>query len=358
MYKVLKGWIDQHLSDEEAVLFAAILALSIVIIVTMGAVLGPLFAGIVFAYVMQGLIKTLARYQIPNAIAVTLTFLMFLGGFIGFLFLIIPRVWRQLRALFTELPSMVNESQVLLEKLPENYPTLISQHQVDTWIEMLNSEAGDIGQWILSFSLSQLPIVVTVVVYLLLVPILVFFLLKDKDQLLGWFLSFLPKERPLMNQVGAEMNLQMENYIRGKFIEFLIAGGVSYIFFALFGLNYAALLAFLVGLSVIIPYLGLIAVTIPVVIIAYLQYGWSASFFYVVLGYSLIQGTDGLVLVPLLFSEAVNLHPIAIILAVLVFGSWWGLWGVFFAIPLATLIKATMTAWPSNRVDGDGVPDE
>ena len=63
-----------------------------------------------------------------------------------------------------------------------------------------------------------------------------------------------------------------------------------------------------------------------------------------------IQGVDGLVLVPLLFSEAVNLHPVAIILAVLVFGSWWGLWGVFFAIPLVTLIKAIMTAWPSNRV--------
>ena len=119
MYKVLKGWIDQHLSDEEAVLFTAILALSIVIIVTMGAVLGPLFAGIVFAYVMQGVIKTLARYQIPNAIAVMLTFLVFLGGFIGFLFLIIPRVWRQLRALFAELPEMVNKSQSVLEKLPE-----------------------------------------------------------------------------------------------------------------------------------------------------------------------------------------------------------------------------------------------
>ncbi len=350
MFDVLKGWIDQHLSDEEAVLFAVILGVFFVIIVTMGTVLGPLLTGIVFAYVMQGAIKTFARYQIPNAIAIALTFIVFLGGFIGFLFFIVPRVWRQMRALFEELPNMVNKSQALMEKLPENYPTLISQRQVDTWVELLNSEAGDIGQWILSFSLSQLPIVVTVVVYLLLVPILVFFFLKDKDQLLGWFFAFLPKERPLMNQIGAEMNLQMENYVRGKFVEFLIAGGASYVFFALFGLNYAALLAFLVGLSVIIPYLGLIAVTIPVVLIAYLQYGWSASFFYLVLGYSVIQGIDGLVLVPLLFSEAVNLHPIAIILAVLVFGSWWGLWGVFFAIPLATLIKAIMTAWPSNRM--------
>ena len=107
-------------------------------------------------------------------------------------------------------------------------------------------------------------------------------------------------------------------------------------------------LGFLVGLSVIVPYVGAISVTIPVLIIAYLQFGWASEFVYVVIGYGIIQGIDGLVLVPLLFSEANNLHPIAIITAVLVFGSWWGLWGVFFAIPLATLVKAIINAWPSG----------
>jgi putative permease len=129
----------------------------------------------------------------------------------------------------------------------------------------------------------------------------------------------------------------VRNFVRGIWVALICA---------LFGVEYAALLAFLVGLSVIVPYLGLIAVTIPVVIIAYLQFGWTGSFFYVLLGYGIIQGIDGMVLVPLLFAEVVDLHPIAIIIAVLVFGSWWGLWGVFFAIPLATLVKAIMTAWP------------
>lgn len=350
MFDVLKGWIDKHLSDEEAILVAAIVGTLFVVILTMGSILAPLLTGLVLAFIMQGVIKFLSRYQVPNGIAVALTFLVFLGGFVGFLFFIIPKVWRQMRALFEEFPNMITKSQALMDKLPDSYPSLISQQQVRAWVELLNSEAGDIGQWILSFSLSQLPVLVTVVVYMMLVPILVFFLLKDKDQLLGWCLSLLPSKRPLMDQIGEEMNRQMENYIRGKFVEFLIVGGVSYVFFALYGLNYAALLAFLVGLSVIVPYLGLIAVTIPVVIIAYMQYGWSGSFMYLVLGYGLVQSIDGFVLVPWLFSEAVNLHPIAIILAVLVFGSWWGLWGVFFAIPLATLVKAIMTAWPSAAV--------
>ena len=245
---------------------------------------------------------------------------------------------------------MVERSKETLDQLPQNYPNLISEQQVRSWSELLSTEAGDIGQWILSFSLSQLPVVIAVVVYMMLVPILVFFLLKDKDKIIDWCVKFLPQDRPLMNRIAAEMDLQMANYIRGKFAEFLLIGIASYIFFAVFGLEYAALLAFLVGLSVIVPYLGLIAVTIPVVIIAYLQFGWSAPFLYIVLGYTVIQGLDGLILVPLLFSEVVNLHPIAIITAVLVFGSWWGLWGVFFAIPLATLVKAIMTAWPKPEL--------
>ena len=216
--------------------------------------------------------------------------------------------------------------------------------------EFLTRDLGEIGQWILSFSLSQLPVVIAVPVYMMLVPIMVFFLLKDKDRIIDWAVRFLPSDRPLLNRIAGEMDEQVSNYIRGKFVEFLIVGSVSYIFFIVYGLDYAALLAFLVGLSVIIPYVGLVAVTVPVVFIAYLQFGWGVSFFYLVLGYTIIQALDGLILVPLLFSEANNLHPIAVIIAILIFGSWWGLWGVFFAIPLATLVKAIMDAWPTGEV--------
>ncbi|MBD3647058.1 MAG: AI-2E family transporter [Pseudomonadales bacterium] len=348
MFEVMRGWVDRYLSDEEAVLLAVILGLSFVVIITMGDILAPLLIAIVLAYILQGIVKFLHFYRVPDLVAIGLTFILFLGGSIAVLFVIIPKVWKQMRTLYEELPDMITRTQELLAALPENYPSLVSEQQVASWIDMLGNEAGQFGQWLLSFSLSQLPMLIAVVVYILLVPILVFFLLKDREKLLSWSLSFLPEERPLMDRIGAEMNVQMANYVRGKFVEILIVGIVSYVVFKIFGLNYAALLAVLVGLSVIVPYLGLIAVTIPVVIIAYLQFGWTPAFFYVVMWYSIIQAIDGLVLVPLLFSEAVNLHPIAIIVAVLIFGSWWGLWGVFFAIPLATLVKAIITAWPKG----------
>tara|TARA_B110000285_G_C15085504_1_gene595994 strand:+ start:346 stop:1479 length:1134 start_codon:yes stop_codon:yes gene_type:complete len=351
MFEVMRGWINRFLSDEEGVLLAAILLASTLIIIFMGNVLAPLLTGVVLAYVMQGSIKMLKRFRIPNGLAVALTFSLFMGGFVALLFFIIPRVWRQMRSLFDNLPNMIEQTRALLLTLPDEYPVLLSEQQVGSWIEMLNTEASGIGQWLVSFSLSQLPVIAAVTVYTMLVPILVFFLLKDQKAILGWCSSLLPSRRPLLNQIGAEMDQQMANYIRGKVMEIIVLGVVSYIFFKVVALDYAALLAFLVGLSVIVPYVGLVAVTVPLVIISYLQFGWGPDFFYIMLGYTIIQGIDGLVIVPLLFSEAVNLHPIAIITAVLVFGSWWGLWGVFFAIPLATLVKAVMTSWPQKGAE-------
>jgi len=193
---------------------------------------------------------------------------------------------------------------------------------------------------------TNLPVLVTVLVYLILVPILVFFFLKDSDAIIEWAASFLPKERPVMSKIWHEMNDQIANYVRGKVMEIFIVAAVSYVAFAILKLNYAILLALAVGLSVVVPYIGAAVVTLPVAMIGFFQWGWGSEFFYLLLVYGIIQGLDGNVLVPLLFSEAVNLHPVAIILAVLVFGGLWGFWGVFFAIPLATLIKAILYAWP------------
>jgi len=349
MIEVVKRWFRQFLSEEESILLAAILVAGGIVIAYMGQVLAPLLTSIVLTYVMQGLIKRMRAYRLPNGVAVGITFLLFLGAFGGLLFFVIPRVWRQLSTLFNELPNMVLKTQDLLKQLPNEYPSFISQELIDTWVEKLGEAAGQVGQWLGSFLLAQLPTLVTVAVYMVLIPILVFFILKDQAQIMKWALSFLPSRRPLMDGIARQMDAQMAKYIRGKVIEIVIVGTATYIVFASYGLNYAALLAFLVGLSVIVPYLGIVVVTLPVVLIGYLQFGWSEAYLYMLAWYGLVQGLDGFVFVPLLFSEAVNLHPIAIITAVLVFGSWWGLWGVFFAIPLATLIKVLMTSWPRTH---------
>ncbi|MGE8485209.1 MULTISPECIES: AI-2E family transporter [Pseudomonas] len=349
MFKVLRDWIQRYFSDEEAVVLAVLLFLAFTAVLTLGGMLAPVLAGMVLAYLMQGLVVILERLRLPGAVAVGLVFALFMGGLLVFILVVVPLLWHQLITLFNELPGMLAKWQSLLLLLPERYPHLVSDEQVLQAIEVARGEIGKFGQWALTFSLSSLPLLVNIMIYLVLVPILVFFFLKDREMIGQWVRGYLPRERALITRVAQEMNRQIANYIRGKVIEIFICGGVTYIAFVALGLNYAALLALLVGVSVVVPYVGAVVVTVPVLLIALFQWGWSDQFIYLMAVYGIIQTLDGNVLVPLLFSEAVNLHPVAIICAVLLFGGLWGFWGVFFAIPLATLFKAVLDAWPRKE---------
>ncbi|PAU57386.1 AI-2E family transporter [Pseudomonas indica] len=353
MVKVLRDWVQRYFSDEEAVVLAVLLVLGFTAVLTLGDMLAPVLAGLVLAFLMQGLVNALERLHLPQIAAVWLVFALFIGVLALFMLVLVPLLWQQLITLFNELPRMLGEWQSLLLLLPERYPHLVTNEQVLQAIEAARGEIGKFGQWLLTFSLSSLPILVNVMIYLVLVPILVFFFLKDRALIAGWLSGYLPRERALMTQVAREMNQQIANYIRGKVIEIIICGVVTYIAFAALGLNYAALLALLVGFSVIVPYIGAVVVTVPVALIALFQWGWGDQFIYLMVVYGVIQALDGNVLVPLLFSEAVNLHPVAIICAVLLFGGLWGFWGVFFAIPLATLFKAVLDAWPRTVASPD-----
>ncbi|MEZ5523844.1 MAG: AI-2E family transporter [Pseudomonadales bacterium] len=346
MIKVFKDWFERYFSNEEAMILFVLLVGLFAIILTIGGILGPVIVGIVLAFLMQGLVSMLKARRVPHLLAVALVFALFLSFLLAVIFLLLPLVWGQMVSLFGELPRMLERGQALLQGLPEKYPELISETQIKAWMGAAGNELAQMGQWVLSHSLSTITNLVTILIYLILVPILVFFFLKDKEVISQWFSRMLPRERTLMNKVWQEMDAQIANYIRGKAIEIVIVGAVSYVVFAFMGLNYAALLAILVGLSVIVPYIGAAVVTVPVALIGAFQWGWTSDFFYLMLAYGIIQALDGNVLVPFLFSEVVNLHPVAIIVAVLFFGSIWGLWGVFFAIPLATLIQAVLNAWP------------
>ena len=348
MKEVLTRWYQRYLSEEEAVILLVMLTVAFVVMLAFGEILAPVFVAVILAYLMQGVANVLRQRGLPAELSVAVSTLLAMGGFFAVLFGLAPLVWRQLVALLREAPAMIEAGRKVLVTLPEEYPVFFTQQQVNELTTAIQAEMTSVGQLLVTKGLSSIPSVLALTVYLILIPLMVFFFLKDREQLIGWFAGFLPEKRPLLNQIWQELNLQFANYARGKGIEVLIIGVASYAVFAVFSLNYAALLGLLVGLSVIVPYIGAALVTIPVVVVAYFQFGVTPDFYWVVGAYLLIQVLDGNVLVPLLFSEAVNLHPVAIVIAVLFFGGLWGLWGVFFAIPLATLVNAILSAWPSS----------
>ena len=349
MLDVLKKWYHRYLSEEESILLLLLLIAGLVILVTVGDTLTPVFVAIILAYLMQGIANQLQRWGLSSQVGVAVSIALFISSFFGVLLGLLPLVWRQLVSLAKEAPAMVEQGRKALSVLPENYPSLISQQQINEVMNTIQSEMAQFGQVVVAKGFSSIPGLLALMVYVILIPLLVFFLLKDRERIIQWGSSFLPPHRPLLNDIWAQMNRQFANYARGKVIEIIIVGGVSYATFKFLGLDYAALLGLLVGLSVIIPYIGAALVTIPVLVVAFFQWGLTDDFYWVAFSYAVIQALDGNVLVPLLFSEAVNLHPIAIIVAVLFFGGIWGVWGVFFAIPLATLISAIVTAWPASH---------
>lgn len=349
MFEYLNSWYRRYFSDPQAALMVVLLAGSLIILLTLGKMLAPLLAAVILAYLLEGPIIRLQRRGTSRLLAMTLVFFTFIAFLVFIVLGLIPILWRQLAQFLQELPRMINNGQDLLLRLPELYPQVISEDQIWNFINALRSGITDIASNFLSLSLATIPAAITILVYLFLVPLMTFFFLKDKNEILAWMSRFLPRDRRLVSDVWQEMDAQMGNYIRGKVYEIIIFGASSYIFFTVLGLAYAPLLAVLVGMSVLIPYIGAAVVTVPIAMVGYFQWGWAPEFTTLMIGYFVLQFLDGNVLVPILFSEANALHPNAIIVAILVFGGIWGFWGVFFAIPLATLVKALINAWPTTH---------
>lgn len=349
MYDILRDWYARNFSDPQAVILSILLLVVFGLVWLIGDIMAPVLVALILAYLLESFVATMERWHLPRTLASAVVLAMIVSIAIIVLFGLIPVLSQQMTSIVRELPGMIQNIQEQLLRLPERYPDMFTVEQVNELIGTLRAELTSFTQSVLSFSLARLGTIVMIAVYVVLVPIMVFFALKDKDKLLAFAGKFVPKRSELTFQVWREVDLKIGNYIRGKFFEILIVWFVTYVLFAVMGLNYSLLLSFLVGLSVIIPYVGAIAVTVPIALIGFFQWGFSAKLGYLLLAYQVIQILDGNVLVPLLFSEVVNLHPLAIIAAVLFFGGLFGLWGVFFAIPLATLVQAVMNAWPKAR---------
>lgn len=345
MFSLIQTWYQRHFSDPQVIILAILLLLFAFISLTLGEVLAPVIAAIVISYVLEGAVSKLQRVGVPRMLAVFTVFVLFLFAILLLTLGMMPLIVNQLIQLFKELPNMIGAGQKLLMELPQQYP-IISEQQIRNLMALINTEIASFGQKILSMSLSSAVDVFTLLVYMVVVPLLVFFFLQDKKNIVSWLKQFLPNDMGLASRVWGEVDVKIGNYVRGKILEILVVGFATYLPLAIMDMHYAALLSVLVGLSVIIPFVGAVAVSIPVVLIAFFQWGLTADFMTLIIAYSVVQFLDGNLLVPLLFSEVVNIHPAAIIIAVLVFGGLWGVWGVFFAIPLATLVQAVINAWP------------
>lgn len=342
---MISDWFRRTFSDPQVVILVAVLLATLLFITLFGSMLAPAIAAVVIAFLLDGPIDWFVRKGARPMLA-------FLCVYIGFILIalivflaVIPPLVQQIAQFINDTPAIISSVQRALLSLQEKFPDLISEDQVRSWFANIGNEFANIGPQIVQYFSAGVTGAITTIVYMVLVPVMVFFFLKDKEMILHWIANFLPKDKILLDQVWREVVERAGDYARGKVYEILIVGFAAFIAYQFLGLRYATLLAVATGMSVVIPYFGAAVVTLPVALVAYFQWGPAPETVWAVVAYLILQALDGNLLAPLLFSEVVKLHPNAIILAILVFGGLWGLWGVFFAIPLATVANAVIRAW-------------
>ena len=351
MLEELNKVLKKIFSNEETIIFSFVLLIFFIVISFFGSVLTPFIISIIVAYLLVGMQKKIQSYNISEKISLVITFSIFIVTGATLVIWLVPLLYTQLQAFVLDVPNLISNFRDFISDLPSKFPDLVSSDQITIFFQAVSEEISALAQNIVKTSISSIQSAITVLLYIILFPILVYFFLFDRKNIIDGFLKVIPGRRKMFTSIWAEMDVQLSNYVRGKTIEIFIVGIAAAIIFSSLGLRYSALLSVLVGLSVIIPYVGAFLVTIPVVVVGLLQFGLGTQFTILISLYLLLQALDGNLLVPIIFSETVKLHPVIIILAVFIFGSMFGFWGVFFSIPIATFIKAVWNAWPSSLPD-------
>ena len=288
MINVFGRWYRRKFSDPDAAMLLILILLTTTVLLLWGELIMPVLVAAVIAYLLDWPVTKLVKIGVGRGLAcgavllgfITLTILLLIG--------LVPIISKQSVNLVQESPLIWQKAQDWILTLPEKYPDYVQVYQIHQMMEGLNEKLVEVGETLISVSFSNIANVAALLVYIVLVPLMIFFMLKDKMFFLENISRLLPKERRLITQVGHEMNAQIANYIRGKVIEIVIVGAVSCITFVLMDLRYAILLGVLVGLSVLIPYIGAAVVTIPVAVVAMFQWGFTPEFWYLMIGFSSI----------------------------------------------------------------------
>ncbi|MDP3589989.1 MAG: AI-2E family transporter, partial [Methylobacter sp.] len=220
--RFLTDAFKRFLPNSQAVALAIILIVSFVLVYSLSGLLMPAFVSIVLAYLLEGLICKAESMKMPRLPAVYLVFSVFMACLIFLLFYLIPMVSQQAVELVQQIPEIVNRAQIGIMRLPEMYPKFVSESKIQQMMFAVQRELLTYGQNVLSISAASVVGLVSVMIYLFLVPMMVFFFLKDKQLLIDWFLQFMPKDRNLSVRVWEEVDMQLGNYVRGKFGEVFI----------------------------------------------------------------------------------------------------------------------------------------
>ncbi len=350
-------------------------------------VLTPIAVAAILAFLLEPVVRFSMRLGMSRLISIILVYLAFAAFFVGLLVYIIPPAYRQGNTLVKNFPGYMQKTQALTTRTFENLHRLSSldflrsdktdQPANEQLSALVSQSIKDAGNWVqqkipdlavesgrfLQRSLGGFLGVFGLLLSMILVPIFLFFFLKDSASIAENWSRYLPlRASPLKNEIVSlvgEINSYLISFFRGQLIVSLIDGFLISVALLVLGLDFAILIGLMVGVLGLIPYLGMMICYIPAVIIAAAQFGdWTHPLIVTAI-FILANNIDGIFIAPKIVGESVGLHPLTVIVSVL---AWslilGGLLGALLAVPLTATIKVLLKRYfwdrpasSSSRID-------
>ncbi|OGC13489.1 hypothetical protein A3J90_03145 [candidate division WOR-1 bacterium RIFOXYC2_FULL_37_10] len=305
--------------------------------------LAPIIISFILFYILNPLVIKLSEKQpkglnIPIQISIVIAFI-FASCILFLLFkFILPPLIAEFKIFGKNISHYIENTRIVLQNIriwyagysiPQTVDTAITQ-SIDGVIKTIVAMAEQTIRSILIFSSKFIQIIT--------IPILTYYLLKDKNTIKKGLISLAPsKSHPFINRVLDKINNVLNNYVKGVFLLCIFIGITSTIGLFLLGVKYFLILGLIAGITEAIPFIGPWIGGVPAIIIAFLSSPILALKVFML--YLCIQVLENTILVPKILGIKLDLHPAAIIIAMLILGKLMGTWGLFFAAPILAVLR-------------------
>ncbi|GAB3050489.1 AI-2E family transporter [Virgibacillus ainsalahensis] len=301
--------------------------------------LSPFLVSCLIAYLIYPVVSKLHKLNIPRSFAILFIYIAFFGGSAYLIYRVYPAVVHQLHDLNEQLPVFINMYEGLIYQLYE-YTSFLPEMVHDKMDQLVTRIESGLGN-ILENLIGGFARIFDMIIFLTVIPVLVFYFIKDYQKIKGYLKHFIPaRYRKQTSKMIYAIDESLGKYIRGQLLVCLFVGLASWIVFQVLNIKYALLLAIIMGVTNIIPYFGPIIGALPAVAITFTMPGHQVIF--VILAIFAIQVIEGNLLAPYIVGKSINIHPVAIIFALLLGGQLFGVVGLIVAVPLLTIMRVIL----------------
>jgi predicted PurR-regulated permease PerM len=323
------------------------------LLATTGTLLAPFVVALGLAYVLDPLVDRLERRGLGRAVAILLLALPVLALLLVGIFVGLPALGEQVGELIDQAPVLLTRLSDWLERMQARVQGMpLVGEQIQEQLRSIDSEAVVAfleerqamlveRAWDGVLGLGRgIGSVLTVVGYVVLTPVLAFYLLRDWDRLTAYTAELIPRgQRDSAVSFAREYDGLLARYLRGQILVAATIGLVTAVGLFVVGFPYALLIGVLVAIFSLVPYLGLVLSLIPAVLIALVSGNVLMSLLKVAVVFGIAQGLEGAVISPRIVGESVGLHPVWVVLALAIGGFYAGFVGLLLAVPAAVGIK-------------------